>query len=246
MSSLDPHDEARRRMLVRALASGCFGASFASTGAHAAGPLGGRPEKLLPGQSVYRVTGKVLVNGQPCAADTRIAASDTIITAAGGELVFAVGDTAMLLRENSRLAMQAGPAGAQRVASVNLQQGKLLSVYGGGARLLSTPAAMIRITGTGVYLEADPELTYFCTCYGISEVQSVADPNARESVTAKHHDKPLYIAAAGKAGAPIRPAPFVNHTDQELMLIETLVGRTPPFVFPGSQYNTPRPSGRYR
>ena len=42
------------------------------------------------------------------------------------------------------------------------------------------------------------------------------------------------------SGRAIRPAPFINHTDQELMLIETLVGRTPPFVFPKSDYTGPR------
>ena len=41
-------------------------------------------------------------------------------------------------------------------------------------------------------------------------------------------------------GKKIRNAPFINHTDQELMLIETLVGRTPPFVFPKSDYSGPR------
>ena len=41
-------------------------------------------------------------------------------------------------------------------------------------------------------------------------------------------------------GRNIRNAPFINHTDQELMLIETLVGREPPFVFPKSDYQGPR------
>jgi hypothetical protein len=41
-------------------------------------------------------------------------------------------------------------------------------------------------------------------------------------------------------GKNIRPAPFINHTDQELMLIEALVGRTPPFVFAGDEYSAPR------
>jgi hypothetical protein len=60
-------------------------------------------------------------------------------------------------------------------------------------------------------------------------------------VVATHHDKPLYILADPKAtGNNIRRAPFKNHTDQELMLIETLVGRTPPFVFPGQDYDAPR------
>ena len=37
-----------------------------------------------------------------------------------------------------------------------------------------------------------------------------------------------------------RAAPFIDHTDQELMLIEALVGRSPPFVFPRSDYLRPR------
>ena len=54
------------------------------------------------------------------------------------------------------------------------------------------------------------------------------------------YDKPLYILTGAPAGENIRAAPFINHTDQELMLIETLVGRRTPFVFPGGQYQGPR------
>jgi hypothetical protein len=32
------------------------------------------------------------------------------------------------------------------------------------------------------------------------------------------------------AAKRIQPAPFINHTDLELTLIESLVGRTPPFA----------------
>jgi len=56
----------------------------------------------------------------------------------------------------------------------------------------------------------------------------------------KAHDRPLYILGQGPAGRTIRDAPFINHTDQELMLIEALVGRTPPFVFPKDDYTGPR------
>jgi len=56
----------------------------------------------------------------------------------------------------------------------------------------------------------------------------------------QHHDKPLYILANATPGESIRRAPFINHTDQELMLIESLVGRTPPFVFPIDSYTAPR------
>jgi hypothetical protein len=50
----------------------------------------------------------------------------------------------------------------------------------------------------------------------------------------------VYVAREGAAGERIRNAPFVNHTDQELALIEALVGREPPFVFPRGTYNAPR------
>ncbi|TMG75429.1 MAG: hypothetical protein E6H75_10325, partial [Betaproteobacteria bacterium] len=103
-----------------------------------------------------------------------------------------------------------------------------------------TATSTIGIRGTGVYAETDPEQTYFCTCYGVADIAATNDPQSRETVSAIHHDRPLYILAKGSPGASIRPAPFINHTDQELMLIETLVGRTPPFVFPMDIYNAPR------
>ena len=66
------------------------------------------------------------------------------------------------------------------------------------------------------------------------------DPESRDTVAATHHDRPLFIVAGQDRGRNIRAAGFRNHTDQELMLIETLVGRTPPFVFPGGAYSAPR------
>ena len=136
--------------------------------------------------------------------------------------------------------------GGQRVQPFlehRLLTGRLLAVMGkapNGLRIESTTAT-IGIRGTGVYLEADPEETYFCTCYGIADIASAKDPSSKDTVVATHHDKPLYILADPKAaGNNIRRAPFKNHTDQELMLIETLVGRTPPFVFPGQDYDAPR------
>lgn len=244
MTSIGPHDEARRRLLVRALAGGWFGAALIGRDAGAAGPFGGRPEKLPPGQSVYRITGRVLIDGQPAAADSHIAANATLDTAPGGELIFVVGDAAMLMREDSRVTLEG--EGGDAIRSVRLLKGRLLSVFGGGARRLATPAATIAISGTGVYMEARPEETYFCTCYGVSEVRAVDDPSSRTTVAATHHDRPLFIARAGEPGSLIRTAPFIDHTDQELMLIETLVGRTPPFVFPGSQYERPRSRDIYR
>ena len=245
MTTMSPSDEARRQLLIQALFGAVLGAALLKNEAAAADAFGGRPSKLPPGQSIYRISGKVLVNGSACDASTRIAANDTIETAPGSELVFVVGDSAMLLREGSRVTLEGG-AGTAALAGVKVLTGKLLSVFPTGqAKRITTATASISIVGTGVYLEADPEQTYFCTCYGVSEVAALKDPQSRETVAASHHDRPLYIVAGGQAGRNIRNAPFINHTDQELMMIEALVGRTPPFNFPGSQYNTPRSRGAY-
>jgi hypothetical protein len=59
-----------------------------------------------------------------------------------------------------------------------------------------------------------------------------------ETVTSTHHNA-RYILASGEQ--LIRKAPFKNHTDLELTLIEALVGRVPPFsLFDDSYGNTHR------
>jgi hypothetical protein len=96
---------------------------------------------------------------------------------------------------------------------------------------IETPTATIGIRGTGVYLEAGPEKTYFCTCYGEVDVVANNDATSKESVVSKHHDKPLYIFGRGQSGQCIHDASRLtrNHTDEELVLAEALVGRAPPF-----------------
>jgi hypothetical protein len=129
------------------------------------------------------------------------------------------------------------------VGGYELIKGKLLSVFGGGRHLqLKSRLATVAIRGTGVYMESEPDQTYFCTCYGVTDVAALRDPESKTTVVSAHHDRPLYILGGEPAGANIRNAPFIDHTDQELMLIEALVGRVPPFVFPKSDYNPPRRS----
>ena len=240
----DSSDAARRR-LVRTLIGGLFGLTGLAYESWAVDLFGGRPGKLPPGRSIYRITGKVLVNGTAADAATHIAAGDTIETSAGSELVFAVGSSAHLAREKSRVVFEAAEGSAEHVAGITLHQGKILSVFGSAASKLVTPTAAINQASGGSYTEADAEQTYFCNCYGASEIAAVKDPQSTQNVVTQHHDKPLYIVADAQPGNAIRSAPFINHTDQELMLIEALVGRRPPFTFPASQYNAPRPGRQY-
>ena len=47
-----------------------------------------------------------------------------------------------------------------------------------------------------------------------------------------HHEAPRYIMASGSPQM-VMPAPVINHTDAELILLEGLVGRQPPFIGQG-------------
>ncbi|MBV8634973.1 MAG: FecR domain-containing protein [Burkholderiaceae bacterium] len=237
MHDHDDIDDTRRRVLIRMLAAG----AFAGPGlpALAEGLFGSVPEKLAPGQSIYRLEGTVEVNGKSATMSTQIGPGDTVKTGARSTAIFVVGGHSMILRSDSHLTMEAEPQNPI-IQVLRLITGKILSVSRDSRYTVRTPTATIGIRGTGIYAEADAEQTYFCTCYGTTDISASKDAASRESVVSQHHDKPLYILGGEPPGKNIRSAPFINHTDQELMLIEALVGRTPPFVFPDDKYSSPR------
>ena len=237
MSRFDDTEDPRRRLLLQALALGLIGGT--SLRAAEASLFGDVPKKLS-GRSIYKLDGNVRVNGRPASIDTIIRAADTVETDAGASIVFVVGKDAFILRGASKLVLSAYPREDSLIETLRLTAGKLLSVFGKGRQRLVTPTATVGIRGTGVYADANPQETYLCTCYGVVDLAHAQDRNSREIITSKHHDNPRYIVAGQPPGRGIRPAPFKDHTDQELMLIEELVGRTPPFVFPGDNYSGPR------
>ena len=225
-----------RRIVLGALALGLAAAAGGQ------GLLGDRPGKMPPGRCIYRLVGKVLVNGEEATLATLIKCGDTVRGTKGCEIVFVVGGHAMILRGESTLVIAPPDPPEERflVRALNLLQGALLTVCPRSQLVFDTPTAHVGVRGTGFYAESAPDETYFCTCYGVTDVASLAAPAARETITAKHHDRPVYVRRDGRGGGNIRNAPFINHTDEELTLIEALVGRTPPFVFPKDSYGGPR------
>jgi hypothetical protein len=235
-------DDPRRRVLIQALTASLFSALGGTAAAQSI--FGSRPSRLPPNQSIYRLVGTAKVNDREANLQTQIRAGDTVETGKDSELVFVVGGNSMIVRADSRLEI-AGPKETTESSSfiftaLRLLTGKILSVSRKQPMRLDTAVATIGIRGTGFYVESNPEQTYFCTCYGVTDVESNTDPESKTQVQATHHDRPLYVVADGGRGNNIRNAPFINHTDQELQLIETLVGRTPPFVFPKDDYTGPR------
>ena len=237
MNYFDKIDDPRRRWLIQALGAGMFSMS----GGEALAQLfGNRPQKLPEGKSVYRLQGDVMVDNQKATLETKVTSSSTIVTQKNAEIVFVSGQQAYIQRGDSRVVFERPAEGAVS-RGLQLVTGALLSVFPRGTPMqLKTKTATVGIRGTGVYLEADPEQTYFCTCYGVADVSANDDPQSKDTVVAQHHDRPLYILSGQSAGRNIRKAGFLNHTDQELMLVETLVGRKPPFVFPKDDYSGPR------
>jgi hypothetical protein len=173
-----------------------------------------------------------MVNGQPATSATRIGATGSVETGRGAQLIFVVGFDAFLLRERSRLELSGE---GLLVNTMRLATGALLSVFGSGQKRVITATSATGIRGTGLYVESEPERSYVCTCYGEVQIATLADANVSERIVSKHHDAPRYVAQNR-----IEPAPFINHTDVELALIEALVGRTPPFSLFDEDYGGAR------
>jgi hypothetical protein len=176
-------------------------------------------------RGIYRVRGDVRVNGEPAKEGGAVRAGDSITSGADGEMVFVVNRDAMLVRRSANVSLLAD--GLRAVT------GAVLSVFASGQRKqIQTGTAVIGIRGTAVYVEAESERTYVCTCYGEASLEPLGDPAARETVRTAHHEQPRYVMAAG-APQMITRAPVINHTDAELILLESLVGRQPPFIGQG-------------
>lgn len=229
-------DPARRRRLLQLLTGGAL--AFSPYGDAGAFFWNSPSQKLAEGRSVFTLKGEVTVNGKTADQATRIGAGDQLRTAAGSEIIFAVGGDAFLLRENSE--MDIGGSGFL-VRSLRILSGKLLSVFAARAQGqelgLQASTATIGIRGTGVYVESEAERAYVCTCYGLAELASSIDPADNELITSSNHDQPRYVLSDARGGSRIREAPVINHSNEELKLLEAIVGRQLPAGVGKRPYN---------
>ncbi|MCX7168054.1 MAG: hypothetical protein NTV11_17515 [Rhodocyclales bacterium] len=219
----------RRRLLKALAAAGLFGPAGISGLIRDALAKGNAP--IAPG--LHKMRGEVTVNSRPAQEGQLIGPGDTIVTGRGGEAIYVIGQDAYLQRESSTVSFGADAAqNLMRVVS-----GKILSVFGKGARTIQVSTATIGIRGTGCYIEDEGSgtkaRTYFCLCYGSVDLIPGAAPQERESYSTTHHDKPMYVHNDMKMSKMMVPAGIINHSDDELKLLESLVGRWPPFYGQG-------------
>jgi hypothetical protein len=211
---------ARRRALRMIAAGGALGAAGVSgwiSEALARGDLGAT-------QGVNRAEGTVTVGGKPAGAGTPVALGQRVATGAGSTAVVVIGEDAFLLRANTVIEAR-GSRGA--LSGVLIASGRVLTVFSRKPVEIKAAHATIGIRGTGAYFEIEPASVYFCLCYGEALVSGAGmDPRL---VKTSHHEQPLLLHEdAGTMRA--EPGPFRNHTDDELFMLEALVGREPPFA----------------
>ena len=186
-------------------------------------------------KGVARVQGDARINGVQARPGMDVKAGDTVATFANGQIVFVVNKDAFLVRANSQVEVQ-GSAGSALLTGLRIVSGALMSVFASGERkTIHASTATIGIRGTGLYVESMPDKSYICTCYGETEIRPLDEPAMVERIVTTYHDQPRYIM---RKDAPqmMMTAPVENHTDAELIMLEALVGREPPFGTTGIRY----------
>ncbi len=181
---------------------------------------------IKPGMKSKR--GDVRINGKMAAMGMMVNPGDTLTTGPGAEATLISGFNAFLIRGDGEIMFpeENTPEKVLRVVS-----GQLLSVFGKEDLTIDMPLATIGIRGTGIYVESWQDRNYVCLCYGKARLLPKLDPYYLEDLNTFHHDAPQNFHAKPEehGGKVIEPAEMVNHTDEELIMLENLVERIPLF-----------------
>jgi hypothetical protein len=217
-----------RRRILRMMAAAAMG----NVAAHVSLVLAKGDKPVAP--SIYQLDGTATVNGREARAGTPVAVGDRIATGPRSQAVVVLGGDAFLLRSDTSLEVK-GKEGT--LSELSVATGKVLSVFAKKPVAIKAATASIGIRGTGGYLEVDAATVYFCLCYGEARIEA---PGTKPlDLQTQHHESPLLMHFTGQS-IRIEPGPFRDHKDAELVMLEALVGRQPPFLGK-AEY----PSGRY-
>ena len=185
------------------------------------------PTQALAASSlIHDLQGIVTINKKPLTRATSINNGDEITVAPGGQLVFSLGEDAFLMRGGSTLQVYAEENNVL-VSALRLVNGAVLGVFGKRKTTtrIFTTTATIGIRGTAVYVAVTPEKLYTCTCYGHTDLIVGLD---KADVIATHHN--AHEVTTGKNGnAQMKAFEVLDHNDDELRMLEALVGRKPLF-----------------
>ena len=184
------------------------------------------PTNAEAAATIHELEGSVYINNRTATTHTKIRAGDKIVVAHGGNLVVSIGGDAYLLHGGT--ALEIGRMKNGLISGLRLLTGALLAVFAKRHQAtthLVTSTATIGIRGTAVYMNAEPHKLYTCTCYGHTDLR-FGDHN--EDIVSTHH-LANEIADDGTGQMAMHSMEVIGHTDDELRMLEALVGRKPPF-----------------
>ena len=224
------HTNSRRHTLKQFAAL----ASIASLGP--AGISGFISEALAKGDAptasgIHSLTGSATVNGQDARVGSAVKPGDKVVTGKGSVAVIVVGGDAYLLRDGTNVTFEQSKSKPGVLEGVLISTGKILSVFAkrsDGDIKIRAANATIGIRGTGCYIEIQDTRTYFCLCYGEAAIDGAGMAQSK-IVKTTHHETPVWLDDRGGV-MKVENAGFVNHNDSELIMLEKLCGREPPFV----------------
>ncbi|OQW91647.1 MAG: hypothetical protein BWK79_16390 [Beggiatoa sp. IS2] len=190
---------------------------------------------------IRKMQGGVRVNDTPATFDTRIHSGDTITTETNSSVVCVIGDNAYQLGENSQMQIHwrslddswgqlIRPSYAEDGTFVNtlrMISGTLTSVFGSSEKQIHIPSATIGIRGTGVFIKINSDSTYFCTCYG--QTQVTTKQSSQQIVSATHHK--AFLLSHDTNNPTIISQDLKFHQDSDLYPLVALVGKQLPVDF---------------
>ena len=182
--------------------------------------MGGLPAAMAQQRSnVVQLTGDALLNGSALNAGQTVVTGDRIQTGPASQLIFVLGNSSFMVRENSSLTVERGTT-LSTVGLLRLLTGAVASVWGKGpTRSIVMPTMTAGIRGTGVYAEVmSPERSYFCNCYGTVDIE--ASGSKIESRSMYHQS---FFGTQELETPALTSAPAINHSDEELEFLAGLV-----------------------
>ncbi|HEY0826164.1 MAG TPA: iron dicitrate transport regulator FecR [Ramlibacter sp.] len=172
--------------------------------------------------NVVELRGEALVNGQPLRQEQFIQTGDDIVTGPDGHLAFVMGNSAFLVRRNTRMRVERGDT-LTAVSVLRLITGAVVGVWSRGShRQVAMPTLTAGIRGTGIYAEVqDSGRSYFCNCYGTVEVSA-----GRERVLSRaEYHQSFWGEVEPRNGKLLTPARAINHTDEEVEMVAALMNQ---------------------
>lgn len=183
--------------------------------------MGGLPAAMAQQRSnIVDLRGDALLNGRQLQSGQTILTGDQIQTGPGSNLMFVIGNSAFQVRENSVMTVERGRS-LNTVSLLRLVTGAVISVWGKGSnRSIILPTLTAGIRGTGVYAEVFAgNRSYFCNCYGTVDMES----NGEKTVSQASYHQSFWGEVEPKNGRRLTPANAINHSDEELEFLASLI-----------------------